>query len=295
MSSIQDVTKELVQLVPELAMILGYGSQVVPQSDGVSVNSLVDLMIVTYNRDAVIDQLRGRGWIPYTSALFSQCVTAEVLFFADIPLGGLRLKLGIVDARNFLHQLQSWDQSLYLPGRLQKPVRILHMSDSMCAEFPVAQAHNLQSALAAGMLLIPEQQRGQGFDDLALFESIVGISYIGDIRMGIAENPRKITNIVLPQHPLLRSIYTPHYPYAGILSGEGHLRCMKSDSELFSLLPKPFRRSCTPHADPRAAFIQTVRAINRRESTYQAFVGLGTTGLSKSVQYLFRKVGKRFL
>ena len=57
--------------------------------------------------------------------------------------------------------------------------------------FKNASEENLQHALSAALILLPES-----FTEQALYEKIAGLSYAGDFRMSIAENPDKVKNIV---------------------------------------------------------------------------------------------------
>ena len=54
-----------------------------------------------------------------------------------------------------------------------------------------AGQNNLRGAVAAALLQLPST-----FTEGQLYETITGLSYSGDFRMAIAENPDKITNIV---------------------------------------------------------------------------------------------------
>jgi len=71
------------------------------------------------------------------------------------------------------------------------------------------------------------------------------------------------------------------------------LQITKSPQQLWSLLPSEFQRNAIQSNNPREALIATLNNINRRESFYQAVVGLGTSGLTKSLHYLGRKIFKR--
>ena len=61
-----------------------------------------------------------------------------------------RIKYGVVAAETLRSDLRNWD-TCYISGRLHKPVQMLR------ADAPLMRAHesNLQSALAAGILLLP--------------------------------------------------------------------------------------------------------------------------------------------
>lgn len=70
------------------------------------------------------------------------------------------------------------------------------------ARVRLANQVNLASALRTALLLLPES-----FTEIELFEEIAGISYRGDFRMRVGENPHKVRNIVAAQLPAFRSLY----------------------------------------------------------------------------------------
>lgn len=80
----------------------------------------------------------------------------------------------------------------------QSQVKILHDD----ARVRLANQVNLASALRAALLLLPEE-----FTEIELFEEIAGLSYRGDFRMRVGENPHKVRNIVAAQLPAFRSLY----------------------------------------------------------------------------------------
>lgn len=91
-----------------------------------------------------------------------------------------------------------WD-SLYLAGRMHKPLRIIKDD----ARVRLTQQVNLTSALRTALLTLPAQ-----FTERELFEKITSISYDGDPRMFLpAENRSKISNIVTKQSPQFKELY----------------------------------------------------------------------------------------
>jgi len=100
------------------------------------------------------------------------------------------IKYGIISTQDLTDDLTHWS-SLYLAGRLQKPVLPLLEPDSLR---PALEA-NLRSALSVSLLLVPPNE---AFTEISLWEQIAGISYSGDPRMSVpgAENPEKVRNIV---------------------------------------------------------------------------------------------------
>lgn len=99
---------------------------------------------------------------------------------------------------NLCTDLLTW-KSLYLAGRMHKPLRIIKDD----ARVRLTQQVNLTSALRAAFLTLPSH-----FTEEELFTRIAGISYEGDLRMVLpAENRSKVTNIVRKQAPQFRELY----------------------------------------------------------------------------------------
>jgi hypothetical protein len=109
------------------------------------------------------------------------------------------IKYGVTTVDNLCSDLLSWD-TLYLSGRMHKPIRIVKDD----ARVRLTQQVNLVSALRVALLTIPDPQ----FHESLLFEKIAGFSYAGDPRMLIpAESRDKIANIVRAQGPQFRELY----------------------------------------------------------------------------------------
>ncbi|GAA6017498.1 hypothetical protein JCM10207_008247 [Rhodosporidiobolus poonsookiae] len=122
---------------------------------------------------------------------------AEVWFNVDVEVNGKLLKYGVISVDALCRDMLDWE-TLYISGRTQKPVRILEDD----ARVRLANQVNLASALRTALLLLPES-----FTEVELFEEIAGLSYRGDFRMRVGENPHKVRNIVAAQLPAFRSLY----------------------------------------------------------------------------------------
>lgn len=122
-----------------------------------------------------------------------------VYFNPYVEIDGIKIKYGVVNINTLLSDLTNWN-SLYLAGRLHKPVKILR--DEPRIRF-VNQA-NLISALRTALLTLPEE-----FTELDLYTTLAGISYLGDPRMAFGENPNKVRNIVHNQFLNFRDLYSP--------------------------------------------------------------------------------------
>jgi translocator assembly and maintenance protein 41 len=280
-------------ILPKCEMIIGYGSGVIRQASyDEREKRLVDLLVITDDKCAYLSALLNLGYIKRLSSTFGSIINADIVFFPDVnlPLTG-PVKIGVIEKTTLLDRLYDWSHSFYIPGRLQKPTSVLFSNKDTMLEFTRAQSRNLPAALAAAVLC---SGKSDTIDECQLFRSLISLSYLGDVRVGIAENPRKVDNILSGQLPMFREMYRPFMGSVGLESArEGIFQVTKTPSQLWSMLPANFQRSAIQSPDYRQALIGTLNNINRRESVFQALVGLGTTGLSKSIQYLGRKVSKR--
>ena len=125
---------------------------------------------------------------------------AGVYFNPYITVNGTLIKYGVVNLDTLCRDLSEWD-TLYLAGRLQKPVKILRDDPRV----RLANQVNLISAVRTALLLLPPK-----FSEQQLYSTIAGISYMGDPRMSLgAENQNKVNNIVKPQLTNFRRLYAP--------------------------------------------------------------------------------------
>ena len=111
---------------------------------------------------------------------------------------GKTIKYGVTTVDNLCSDLLNWN-TLYLAGRMHKPIRIIKDDPRV----RLAQQVNLTSAIRAALLTLPEK-----FTEIELFERIAGTSYAGDIRMLLpVENRNKVGNIVQKQAPQFKELY----------------------------------------------------------------------------------------
>ncbi|GAA6013871.1 hypothetical protein JCM11491_000452 [Sporobolomyces phaffii] len=122
---------------------------------------------------------------------------AQVWFNVEVEVNGKVCKYGCISVDALCRDMLDWE-TLYISGRTQKPVKIL-LDD---ARVRLANQVNLASALRTSLLLLPES-----FTEVELFETIASLSYRGDFRMKVGENPHKVKNIVSAQLSSFRSLY----------------------------------------------------------------------------------------
>lgn len=127
-------------------------------------------------------------------------IGAGAYFNPYITVNGVTIKYGVVNLDTIYRDLSDWD-TLYIAGRLQKPVKILRDDPRI----RLANQLNLISALRTALLMLPED-----FTERDLYIKIAGLSYMGDPRMALkAEDPAKVANIVDAQMANFRQLYLP--------------------------------------------------------------------------------------
>lgn len=171
---------------------------------------------------------------------------AGVYFNTHVVVNGILIKYGVVNIDTLCRDLTEWD-TLYLAGRLHKPVKILRDD----ARVRLANQMNLLSALRTALLLLPER-----FTEFELYNTLAGISYLGDPRMTLpTENPQKVSNIVGHNLANFQRLYNPlieNLPNVSFDSGSGGFsevanRKLRQDmnpvrrSNMVRRLPKAFR------------------------------------------------------
>jgi translocator assembly and maintenance protein 41 len=207
------------------------------------------------------------------------------------------MKYGVISCAQLVNDLTNWAH-LYAAGRLHKPVLFL---EKPSGELTDPLAANLHSAVRVSLLQLPEQ-----FTREQLYETISRLSYNGDIRMrvGIGENPNKVTNIVKKNMGQFDALYLPilqnvfqhvlHYDatqakFQQNVSDTARLEhWQRSPSHLKMMLPKPVTNSA-----PTAAMVQAAAArIVGRTSLPQTAMGLLSAGPYTATVYALKKVVK---
>ncbi|PSS06548.1 hypothetical protein PHLCEN_2v3606 [Hermanssonia centrifuga] len=239
-------------------------------------------------------------------------ITPGVWFNAFVPMKGVTIKYGVTTVDNLCSDLLNWN-TLYLAGRMHKPIRIIKDD----ARVRLTQQVNLTSALRTALLTLPEN-----FSETELFERIAGFSYAGDIRMLLpAENRSKVGNIVRKQGPQFKELYHRlvvalpgvHWPeHSSNIQQDispharaAHLR--KLPSNLLTRVTQHYADSnLPPRGSDEAVYwsrmagdehLQSVlaresRDIVRGPSTVQSLKGVLSAGFGKSIRYVGDKVRK---
>ncbi|RWS07069.1 hypothetical protein B4U79_13009 [Dinothrombium tinctorium] len=253
---------------------------------------------------------------PEFIAKIQQNFGAKVYYNTLVPLNDANsnlIKYGVIKVDDLINDLLDW-QSLYISGRLHKPVKFIIEPQSEALKKALQINH--QSAVHLSLLLLHET-----FTEEQLYMTIAGISYDGDFRMIIGEDKNKVANIVKPNIENFRAIYKPYLdsePMQNLLqfNQSNNLFVQNCSSGVIfhhlSKLPKTVQQLIylqltnnkkVLELDNALMFlaksyrVQThiqdaVRTIVRRSSYSQTFKGLFTAGVMKSIKYGSKKLFK---
>lgn len=236
---------------------------------------------------------------------------ASVYFNTLIKCENRIMKYGVISTQDLKNDLLDWE-SLYISGRLHKPVKFVHYDDND-ADLSAALTVNLKSAMHTSLLLLDDN-----FTEEEFFHTITGLSYHGDFRMQFGENKNKINNIVKNNLDEFIKLYEP------FLSDDPHLywnrekkyfeqsQCSSSRYHHLNLLPKMVLQGlvdiyncdgksrdteevlyslCHGNSCSDQIFLSVNRIVHK-SSRYQSCKNIFTAGLSKSMRYSSKKIYK---
>ena len=314
--------KHIVSSFPQTHMRLAfaYGSGVFRQSGHKDMcQNMIDFIFavddpVAWHRENIQINPQHYSFLKYFGpnyiGRFQENTGAGIYFNTLVPCRDRVIKYGVISTENLVNDLFDWE-TLYVSGRLHKPVFIIDKKDGRSVE--VALQSNLQSAMHAALLLLPDQ-----FTESELYFTITGLSYTGDFRMTVGEDKNKIENIVRPNMEHFRQLYE------SVLDNDDHVNFNKSYGTLeqsitpaskfhhLSLLPKYIQnglvlkqnsdgknrdteevlRLMSHDSDCPVYISNCISGIVKASSWSQSAKGLCTAGVSKSWRYSYAKIQK---
>ncbi len=214
-----------------------------------------------------------------------------VTYLSYIEEDGATFKYGTVEYDSLKESLNTWN-SFYMTGRFQKTI----YEFESCEELRKIIERNRRSAVIVSLLM---SEDGCSFKDVLV--RLCGLSYAGDTRMAIAENPRKVLNIVEGSYDEFVKMYEKYIKEFSKISLDKleikRDKLIKAVEELPECIRDYLLNSGKDLRD-RLVCEELIMAylskINKSESTYQTMKGLKTNGLHKSLSYATAKVKKRF-
>ena len=311
---------EVVQAFPSVDLAFAYGSGAVRQGsydysrenkDRGKELPMLDLIFAVENSEAWHTANKERHRDHYTSmidlkpsqiAFVQRRIGARVWFNAmvstpnttgTIDNGKRLLKYGVIETSDLRRDLLEWEV-MYVAGRLHKPVQLIRNTEELDHCMDVNKDYAIYTALA----MLPSR-----FSEEDLFKMIASLSYTGDPRMLIGENPHKVRNLVEPIVPAYRELYEGNLSKvdSGLLrsaqveGSKAFLLDTSSDARKFlqHRLPPSVSALLDRHAE-QEQIRSALSAVVRRSATSQTAKGLFTIGASKSLVYAAKKIAKRF-
>lgn len=310
-----------------VSLAFGYGSKVIKQGGKQSGNDLVDIIFavddsIQWHKENLSRNNQHYSSVRYLSRnaeMISQIQEnngAKIYYNPYIKIANLSIKYGVIRTDHLIEDLLSWD-SLYVAGRLHKPVEFLVNTCDKNERLRTAMRFNKESAIRAAMLQLPET-----FEPMQLYKVITGLSYRGDIRMLFGEDKNKIENIVSRQVERFDQLYLPiikmSNSFKDSIQWNESRRMFTQDVspqtllKNLKLLPKTVRRKvCEIHGSEARTLEndivlaslsknincdkvieKAIASIVRRSSFSQSLKGLLTAGFVKSLKYTYRKLLK---
>ena len=204
----QQILAQFLQRTMRLAF--AYGSGVFQQhGNSYMKNNMIDFIFavddpVAWHQENLKSNIKHYSSLRYLGpkyiARVQDSIGARIYYNTLVSCGDRLIKYGVIGVKSLIDDLLDWE-TLYVSGRLHKPVAMLRKDDSH-AELGQALAANLNSAVHASLLQLPEQ-----FSEEELFLTVAGLSYNGDLRMTVGEDRDKVQNIVRPNVERFRRLY----------------------------------------------------------------------------------------
>lgn len=269
---------------PETVGIIGYGSGVNPQKGQENRKPQIDLIVIVddIKKWNIANIKQNKKDYSFTSRLFFKYAPkkwlkngGKICYLTYIPFNQSKYKIGTIEKTDFINDLEKWE-TFYIAGRMQKPILIVK-SDN---EIEKAIDYNRKSAILVSKLLIETKE----INKKDFYITLGSLSYMGDTRMKIAENPDKVKNIIEGS----MQFYDIHY---------GSNLNIKNDKVQ---IDKDIDTNKLPH--DLKEFLKTNSNItefliekNKKQSLAQTVKGIFTTGPIKAIKYAKEKLrrGKR--
>ncbi len=213
----------------------------------------------------------------------------KITYVSQIKSGDYKYKYGVIEESDFVYNLTSWE-NLFVVGRFQKPTLKINSTRKIDAVI----SYDQNCAFRIACLLAPSKTTLSN-----LFRILCGLSYMGDTRMKVAENPNKVFNIVKGSYSLLEDLYLNGKDYIQRQGQEVIIDHQQLLRELFllpSALVNYFAESGTNLQNlemVRKDIFDFISNKNKKESLYQTVDVIRTNGIVRSVPYVLSKVKKR--
>ena len=294
-----EIIQEFVDNRPDAKGVYGYGSGIFkqysytkydkPQIDMIFiVDDLKDWHLENMTKNEKDYSFTGRIHLSRSSIKKIKGLN-KITYFSHIYENGYQFKYGVTEMNDFINNLKTWE-NVFLAGRFQKPVYEVKSND----EIRDAILENRNKASYIATLLSKRVTT-----DYKLLNLLCGLSYVGALRMIVAENPKKVENIVLGSYDKLKNIYSFDEDYIKRVGDKIIIDHKKALDRIWELPPALLIYLVDNEVDfddinsVRMALLSFFSKHNRTEELNESLNGLLTNGLVRSTPYLLAKVKKR--
>jgi len=271
---------------PDTEAIIGYGSGINLQHGQENRKPQIDLIVVVddLKKWHILNAKKNPQDYSFSGKLFFKYAPkkwlrsgGKITYMTYIPFNGRKYKIGTIEKEDFIRDLKGWE-TFYMAGRMQKPILIVRAPNEILDVIE----YNRKAGLVSTKLLL-----GQGeYDEEYFYTILAGLSYIGDTRMGIAENPDKVFNIVKGSFDFYHKVYGQQLEFN---NGK-----VVVEFESTSILPGELKAYLTKSGKNTGDGIrQFLVDKNKSQSMAQTVKGLFTTGPIKSIKYVSEKIKRR--
>ena len=297
----KEVIEDFLSKRPSVVAAYGYGSGVFKQA-GYSKDDKTQLDLILVVDDVKKWHLENIKLNPndysFIGRMYFKLSSKEeligktgVTYLSNILYKGNEFKYGIVDINFLKEALHTWN-SFYLTGRFQKTVLEIKSTD----EIRKLILENRRSAIIVALLMTDDEVTMKN-----LLVELCNLSYAGDTRMKVAENPRKVLNIVEGSYQEYLKIYKSIIEHFASINDDNilvnHDLVLESYESIPVCLKEYLESNRVDIHNPELVkeFIMAyLGELNKNESMYQTLKGLKTNGVVRSVKYALAKVKKRF-
>lgn len=303
---IKDKLKKFIEKRPPVVAAFGYGSGVFKQT-GYNEKSLPQIDMILVVEDVRRWHKENKKINPGDYSWTGACLLpsplvkkmsgkTHIIYQSNIQQEDGVYKYGIISKSDFLVCMTTWE-SFYVPGRFQKPLLPIVITP----EVEVLIQNNRKCAVIAAACFLP---RETSYFDLYMY--VCSLSYFGDSRMYIAENPEKVRNIVTGSYDRIHEIYEP------VVESCDFLKCDTEKEEQLTVdrialsaalesLPVTLKDYLKENVQDWKNMEEVQKGIrvylekvNFNESIGQTAKGLISNGLIRSVAYVIPKLQKKF-
>ncbi|MCF7862043.1 phosphatidate cytidylyltransferase [Candidatus Woesearchaeota archaeon] len=220
-----------------------------------------------------------------------QSAGAGMYYNPFIKVENQQIKYGVISVDTLVSDLTDWN-SIYVAGRLHKPVLTIRTTPTI----DKAIEKNRLSAINVALMMLP-----QDFSEDQLYMKIAGISYTGDSRMGIGENPMKVKNIVTKNMAEFFNMYFHLLDESTASFSNGWIQQDKDPNVIqkrYNFLPVGLRHhmnriiDISNQDDVNRSIQSGLVRIIKSTSIAQTLKGVISAGVIKSIDYGYAKLKK---